>query len=235
MMVDYRRFDHIGEDDEDGEEDKEGAGRASQQGLYHPVNLNLLKDGPQPMVSTTVGTTQFPEAPTKMTQKTSEGRYKFEYEGRTIYEWEQSLNDVLIYIPAPPGVPLSKKTLEISITPNHITVGLKGAPPYLDEDTGSTLKAKESTWYVEDGFIVLNLQKMNKAEIWECALKGRTLAGSTESPPSSGIDPYTKEEVKKKLLLERFQEEHPGFDFSGAEFNGTVPEARDFMGGVKHF
>lgn len=27
--------------------------------------------------------------------------------------------------------------------------------------------------------------------------------------------------------------QHPGFDFSGAEFNGAVPEAREFMGGVK--
>lgn len=26
---------------------------------------------------------------------------------------------------------------------------------------------------------------------------------------------------------------HPSFDFSGAEFNGMVPSAREFMGGVK--
>lgn len=29
--------------------------------------------------------------------------------------------------------------------------------------------------------------------------------------------------------------QHPGFDFSSAEFNGQVPDARSFMGGVKHF
>ena len=28
--------------------------------------------------------------------------------------------------------------------------------------------------------------------------------------------------------------QHPGFDFSGAEFNGNVPDATEFMGGVKH-
>ena len=28
------------------------------------------------------------------------------------------------------------------------------------------------------------------------------------------------EEEKKKLLLERFQEEHKGFDFSNAQVNG---------------
>ena len=30
--------------------------------------------------------------------------------------------------------------------------------------------------------------------------------------------PFTKSEVQKKLMLERFGEENPGFDFSGANF-----------------
>jgi hypothetical protein len=33
-------------------------------------------------------------------------------------------------------------------------------------------------------------------------------------------------------MLERFQAENPGFDFSDASFNGqTVPDASTFMGG----
>ena len=67
---------------------------------------------------------------------------------------------------------------------------------------------------------------MNKAEAWSAALRGR---GGAE------VDALTQEEVKKQLMKERFQEEHPGFDFSGADFNGEVPAARDFMGGIKHF
>lgn len=69
---------------------------------------------------------------------------------------------------------------------------------------------------------------MNKAEAWDAALLGR------DGAPQGAVDAGAKEEVKKALLLERFQEEHPGFDFSGAAFNGDVPAARDFMGGVKH-
>ena len=88
------------------------------------------------------------------------------------------------------------------------------------------MKVKESTWTFTDGEININLQKMTKAEMWESALVGH--AGSK-------IDEFTKEEAKKKLMLERFQEEHPGFDFSSAEFNGNVPDAKEFMGGVKHF
>lgn len=56
----------------------------------------------------------------------------------------------------------------------------------------------DSTWTFVDGEIQIILQKMRKAEAWDCALQGR--AGSS-------IDSFTKEEVKKKLLLERFQEE----------------------------
>jgi hypothetical protein len=49
-----------------------------------------------------------------------------------------------------------------------------------------------------EGELNINLQKMNKAEVWECALVG--VAGSK-------IDPITKEEAKKKMMLDRFQEE----------------------------
>lgn len=43
-----------------------------------------------------------------------------------------------------------------------------------------------------------------------------------------------QEATKRQMMLERFQEENPGFDFSGAEFNGSAPDPRTFMGGVKY-
>ena len=42
------------------------------------------------------------------------------------------------------------------------------------------------------------------------------------------------EETKKSILLERFSEENPGFDFSEARMDGRVPDAREFMGGVQY-
>jgi hypothetical protein len=38
-----------------------------------------------------------------MTGKGKEGRLKFEHGGRTIYEWEQSLEEVILYFETPPG------------------------------------------------------------------------------------------------------------------------------------
>mgnify|MGYP000954159764 CR=1 FL=1 len=48
------------------------------------------------------------------------------------------------------------------------------------------------------------------------------------------VEYLLEEEIKKLMLKERFQEEHKGFDFSDAQINGNVPNAKDFMGGLKY-
>ena len=60
------------------------------------------------------------------------------------------------------------------------------------------MKPGESYWTLADNEININLQKMNKAERWDSALFSR--AGQS-------LDVFTAEEVKKKLMIERFQEE----------------------------
>jgi hypothetical protein len=167
---------------------------------------------------------QLSQPPIKQTPKGSEkGRHAFMHDGRTIYEWDQSLDEMNMWIRPPPGV--TAKHLAIDIKHQHISVGIKGNPPFLNEDTGGEVIVAESFWSLDptEGEITINLQKMRKGEMWESALKGH-----------GELDPLTKEEDKKKLMLERFTEENPGFDFSNAEFNGQIPDARKFMGGVKY-
>ena len=157
-----------------------------------------------------------------ITPKGSEtGRHVFRHEGRDIYEWDQSLEEVGIWIKPPPGV--TSKHLDITIASGHLKVGIKGNPPFLDQATGGVVVVTESFWSISDGEISINLQKMKKGDMWASALVGH-----------GELDPLTKEEDKKRLMLERFSEENPGFDFSNAEFNGNIPSARDFMGGVKY-
>jgi hypothetical protein len=69
-----------------------------------------------------------------MASKGKEGRFKFEFEGRTIYEWEQSLNEVNIYIEPPKG--LTRQMIEIVIAHKQLKVGVKGTTPFIDEETG---------------------------------------------------------------------------------------------------
>ena len=73
----------------------------------------------------------------------------------------------------------------------------------------------------EGGVLNLSIVKGSKGTTWESLLAGHTKN-----------DPYTASEVQKTLMLERFQAENPGFDFSGASFNGSVPDPKTFMGGV---
>ncbi len=50
--------------------------------------------------------------------------------GRTVYEWEQSLEEVNVFIAPPPGV--TAAAFDIKIDVNHIRIGIKGNPPFMD-------------------------------------------------------------------------------------------------------
>eukprot|EP00416_Gambierdiscus_australes_P032751 CAMPEP_0171090502 /NCGR_PEP_ID=MMETSP0766_2-20121228/31575_1 /TAXON_ID=439317 /ORGANISM="Gambierdiscus australes, Strain CAWD 149" /LENGTH=214 /DNA_ID=CAMNT_0011548497 /DNA_START=54 /DNA_END=696 /DNA_ORIENTATION=- len=151
----------------------------------------------------------------KLTEK-ARGRQQFVYDGRTIYEWEQNLDETHIYIAPPEGV--TKHHLDIKIEPRHLRVGIKGNPPFLNEDIFGLVEIDSCFWMIEDGELHIQLQKAHKGEAWSAALRGH-----------GQLDMFSEQEVNKKLMLERFQEEHPGFDFSGATFSGQAPSARTFM------
>lgn len=57
-------------------------------------------------------------------------RHKYEYQGRTIYEWDQAFSEVNIYVEVPPGV--RAKQLFVDIKPNHLKLGISPNPPYID-------------------------------------------------------------------------------------------------------
>ena len=80
-----------------------------------------------------------------------------------------------------------------------------------------TLRARSVC--AEDGELHISLQKMRKGETWHCVFVGH-----------GTLDPLAETEVHKSMLLERFGQEHPGFDFSGAGVSGSVPDPRTFMG-----
>lgn len=69
----------------------------------------------------------------------------------------------------------------------------------------------------EDGVLHIQLTKAEEASTWPSAIAGHE------------VDAAQQQADQKRLMLERFQQEHPGFDFSGAEFSGAVPDPRTFM------
>ena len=61
---------------------------------------------------------------------------------------------------------------EIVITPKHLKVGIRGNPPFLDEDLGGIVEADESFWMLEDDELHIQLTKMKQGEMWTSACKG---------------------------------------------------------------
>lgn len=131
------------------------------------------------------------------------------------------MEEVRIYIKTPSGVRATH--LQVDISPKHFKLGIKGNPPFLDHDFAGVVVADECTWTLQNEELEITLQKMKKAETWPACFVGHATLNSME-----------QEEVKRSMTLERFQQEHPGFDFSNAEFNGNAPDPREFMGGVKY-
>ena len=130
-----------------------------------------------------------------------------------------------MYVDAPPGIKADQ--LSVTIRTDRLRIGLKGADRYfIDEAPYGKVKPAESSWYLDDsGIISIVLAKVYRGETWEAAL-----GGAQRSDPT--LQAASQEQIRKDLMLERFQEENPGFDFRGAEFNGAVPDPRTFMGGI---
>ncbi|KAM1148615.1 hypothetical protein ACFX2B_028996 [Malus domestica] len=111
------------------------------------------------------------------------------------------------------------QTLEES---KHVEVGIKGNPPYLNHDLTCPVKTDCSFWTLEDDIMHITLQKRDKGQTWASPIVGE-----------GQLNPYSTDLEQKRLMLQRFQEENPGFDFSQAQFTGGCPDPRTFMGGIR--
>ena len=157
------------------------------------------------------------------TTSTTPARFGFYHGTRLVYEWEQTLEELVLTVPGVPrGVPLL-----VDIAPSHLRIGVRGASTYfLDEGTGGMVDVAESTWTRDndDQLLVVYLQKAHRGVVWEQALKRFDCR----------LDPHQLEEVRQDLLRERWTQESPGMDFSSATFNGQAPDPRTFMGGCSY-
>lgn len=128
------------------------------------------------------------------------------------------MEDVLIYI---------KKNkdakVQVIIGQNELTV-LQNNLEYLKEQYSCKIKASESLWELDGDQLTITLIKALKGETWKSCFKGG----------EGNLNLFQEEEIKKKMLKERFQEEHGGFDFSDANITGNVPDPKNFMGGLKY-
>jgi len=253
-LCDYSKFDHVGsdtDDDEGNDIDENDVPSPASGGATETAVASSSSVTPAPSTSAAASVAATPTPIRSMTKKhpAIANRYIFTYDNQKIYEWEQSLEDVTVYIDVPSSE-VAASHIIVNISHDRLQVGLKGYGRYfIDELTFDKVKAKESSWYLDGGVITIILIKCFRGQTWESVLRGpddsvaaATTSSSSEEVEGNGehnnnavsgiVDPFTRQEMQRSLMLERFQEEHPGFDFRDATFNGEVPDPRTFMGGV---
>ncbi|KAL3521640.1 hypothetical protein ACH5RR_019789 [Cinchona calisaya] len=158
------------------------------------------------------------------------------------YSWSQSLQEVNINIPVPPGT--TSRFISCEIKKNRLKFGLKGQTPIIDGELYQPIKVEDSFWSLEDQkFVSILLTKHNQMEWWKCLVKGDpeidTQKVEPESSKLSDLDPETRstvekmmfdqrqksmglptsDELQKQEILKKFMAEHPEMDFSRAKIS----------------
>ncbi|XP_026552117.1 nudC domain-containing protein 2 [Pseudonaja textilis] len=124
--------------------------------------------------------------------------------------WYQTMEEVFVEVNVPQGT--RARDVECSLKSRHLALTVAGKEVLKGNLFDSTI-ADEATWTLEDQKLIrITLTKTNRdaANCWSSLLKNEYAA-----------DPWVQDQMQRKLTLERFQRENPGFDFSGAEISGN--------------
>ncbi|XP_049441151.1 nudC domain-containing protein 2 [Epinephelus fuscoguttatus] len=132
--------------------------------------------------------------------------------------WYQTMEEVFIEVNVPHGT--SAKEVKCRLGSRDIELHVKGKE-IIKGKLFDTTVSDEATWTLEDKCLIrIVLMKTNReaGNCWSSLLEGEYCANA-----------WVQDQMQRKLTLERFQRENPGFDFSGAEISGN------FAGGGPDF
>ena len=158
------------------------------------------------------------------------------------YKWAQTLRDVTMTIPPPEGG-LNKRVIKVSFKPTHLKIELRGET-VVDGDLHGRIKCEESTWYLNEGSLCIELTKAGEKEEWWAAVcKGDPEVDTTKLQPEDSqlsdlpgetrgvvekmmydqrqkqMGKPTSDEQKKQDMIRTMQEANPQMDFSQAKFS----------------
>ncbi len=80
------------------------------------------------------------------------------------YEWTQSLKEVILTLPLPEGC--NKRGVAVTFKPDHLKVAIKGVT-VVDAPLHKRAKVEDSTWFIEDGKLRIELAKVKSDEWWK--------------------------------------------------------------------
>jgi hypothetical protein len=148
---------------------------------------------------------------------------------RILYRFQQSVDELTLTVPLACRTRASRVAVRTNRTSLSISVLFPDSETWHSVLFGQlcgAIKAEETLWTLHsasDGSdtseLHIQLTKAERGKTWPGVLVG--------SESHSAAD-----EDSRKMILQRFQEEHPGFDFSNAQLNGQPPDPSQFMGGI---
>lgn len=158
------------------------------------------------------------------------------------YSWTQTLSEVELVVPIPPGT--KARACDVIISRNRLKVGLKGQPPILDGELFAAVQPDECMWNVSDGKLLeITLQKVGGMQWWRSIVQGQPEINAQKIEPETSkltdLDPEmraqvekmmydqrqkamglpTSEEQNKEAIMKQFMDAHPEMDFSQAKIN----------------
>jgi len=122
------------------------------------------------------------------------------------YSWAQTLQEVTITVPVPPGT--NSRDVVCEMKKKSAKVGLKGQPSILEGELFETIKVDDSLWNLEDQkTLSVHLTKCDRMNWWKSLFKGGSEIDiqKTEPEPSklSDLDPETRSTVEKMMFDQR--------------------------------
>ena len=121
------------------------------------------------------------------------------------YTWEQTLQDVTVSLIVESGVP--GKMVNVKITKDHLTVGIKGKEPIIDGELSEPVKAGDCSWTIVDvkggREIQVELIKKDGMHWWKNVIKGHPEIDVSKIEPEnsklSDLDDETRQTVEKMM------------------------------------
>eukprot|EP00427_Karlodinium_veneficum_P062745 CAMPEP_0169332144 /NCGR_PEP_ID=MMETSP1017-20121227/14561_1 /TAXON_ID=342587 /ORGANISM="Karlodinium micrum, Strain CCMP2283" /LENGTH=258 /DNA_ID=CAMNT_0009427263 /DNA_START=15 /DNA_END=791 /DNA_ORIENTATION=- len=119
-----------------------------------------------------------------ISEKNDEGRQKYLYKGRVIYEWEQKCDMIICYTKLPKGT--KSVDVDVQIEPKHLKISLHGKQPFISEELFSLVDDTRSTWQISSqGELMIHMKKAVEDEKWTCMIQAHRPSNIDESSEAS--------------------------------------------------